>query len=109
MKRFYDMELETTSLKEKLGASDKERKELVDKLNAIYREQQKVRSDIEDELNYRLEQKDKEIRKLKEELQSSDHQHKQQMDSLKLSNKNDLEVIQQKVELAMGKKREIID
>jgi hypothetical protein len=38
MKRFYDMELETTSLREKLASSDKERKELVDKLNAIYRE-----------------------------------------------------------------------
>lgn len=39
MKRFYDMELEITSLKEKLAISDKDRKELVDKLNAIYREQ----------------------------------------------------------------------
>ena len=39
MKRFYDMELEITSYKEKLDASEKERKELVDKLNAIYREQ----------------------------------------------------------------------
>ena len=60
-------------------------------------------------MRFKIEQKDKEVRQLRTQLQQMDHQHLLEIEQLKNQNKNDLEVIQDKVQAAMTKKKEIID
>ena len=60
-------------------------------------------------MTIKFEEKLKEIRKLKQELQDREHQYQLEIDQLKSQNKNDLEMIQDKVQSAMSKKKEIID
>lgn len=69
-RRVHDLELEVTDKKERILVLERENKEISEKLGSIYREQQYVRQEVEDELMYKLEEKDKEIRKMKEEIQN---------------------------------------
>ncbi|CDW86542.1 UNKNOWN [Stylonychia lemnae] len=107
-KRFYDMELEITSLKEKLANSEKDRNSLVDKLNSIYREQQQLRNEVEDDLRLQIDEKERELRKMREEVMTIEHRHKGEQERDKLNHKNQIDLIHSKVEQVLAKKRDEI-
>lgn len=72
-------------------------------------EQEHLRKELEDEMRSKIDDKEREVRQLRTQLQQKDHEHVLEMEQLKNANKNDLEVIQEKVQAAMAKKKEIID
>lgn len=71
--------------------------------------QDSVRREIEDEMRDKIDEKERNIRKLHDELQQREHQYTLEIEQLKNGNKHDLEMIQEKVQAAMAKKKEIID
>ena len=62
-RRVHDLELESTERKDIIQRQEKEKKQLEFKLAIIYKDQEKIRLDVEEELRERIEEKDKEIRK----------------------------------------------
>lgn len=60
-------------------------------------------------MRYKIDEKERQMRKLYDELQQKEHQYTLEIEQLKNANKHDLEMIQEKVQAAMGKKKEIID
>ena len=60
-------------------------------------------------MRHKIEEKERQIRKLYDELQQREHQSTLEIEQLKNGNKHDLEMIQEKVQAAMAKKKEIID
>lgn len=68
-----------------------------------------MRKEIEEEMRTQINEKEREVRTLHNQQQQKDHEHLLEVEQLKSANRNDLEVIQDKVQAAMGKKKEIID
>ena len=95
--------------KDKLAQAEREKKECLDKLNIIYREQQRLRQDLEAEGQAALEAKERELRKLQAQLQGVEHTHMAKVEALKQENKSNLEVIEEKIGLALRKKNEVIE
>jgi len=60
-------------------------------------------------MQFKLDQRLREVRQLKELMSQAHHDHEVELENLKNQNKSDLEMIQDKVTMAMGKKKEIID
>lgn len=56
-----------------------------------------------------IEQKNKEIRQLNEKLMEAKHESDLDLDQLRVQHKADMETIQEKVQAAMEKKKEIIE
>ena len=56
-----------------------------------------------------MDEKEKEMRRLREEKQQIQHRADAEMELLKTQNKNELEMIQDKVQAALIKKKEVID
>jgi chromosome segregation ATPase len=108
-RRINDLELDVQEKKERLAMLRKEKEELVNVLDKIDHEHHGLRGELEEETKLKLEDKQKELRHLKSELQSCEHKHVLEVEQLKNSNRNDLEMIQEKVQMAMAKKKEIID
>jgi chromosome segregation ATPase len=108
-RRINDLELDIQEKKERLALLRKEKEELVNVLDKIDHEHHGLRGELEEEMKLKLEDKQKELRHLKSELQSCEHRHALEVEQLKNSNRNDLEMIQEKVQMAMAKKKEIID
>jgi len=75
----------------------------------VQSEQEHLRKELEDEMRSKIDDKEREVRQLRTQLQQKDHGHALEMEQLKVANKNDLELIQEKVQAAMAKKKEIID
>jgi hypothetical protein len=108
-RRINDLELDIQEKKERLALLRKEKEELVNVLDKIDHEHHGLRGELEEEMKLKLEDKQKELRHLKSELQSCEHRHALEVEQLKNSNRNDLEMIQEKVQMALAKKKEIID
>jgi len=107
-RRVAELETEVGDLKDKLVHSERERKELQNRMGGIYKEQEQIRLQSEDELRDRIEDKDKEIRKYKETIENMDHLHKSEVEGIKAKNKNDLDILDEKVKEALVKKNESI-
>jgi len=60
-------------------------------------------------MRMRIDERDKDIRKLKEVSQNKQHRSDSEHEMIKIQNRNELELIQEKVAIAMNKKKEIID
>ena len=60
-------------------------------------------------MRQRMDEKEKEMRRLREEKQQIQHRADAEMELLKTQNKNELEMIQDKVQAALIKKKEVID
>ena len=67
-RRVNDLELELTEKTERIANLEKDRRDLQERLNVIYKEQEGVRQGLEHDLVGRIEEKDREIRKMKEEI-----------------------------------------
>lgn len=105
-RRVNDLELELTEKKEKLSQLERERRDLSEKLAIIYKEQESLRQDVEDELRYKLDEKDREIRKHKEDLQVQENKFIGEMESYKIKSKYDLDKLHEKIQIAMDTKKE---
>lgn len=79
-RRVQDLEIEISDKKESILILEREKSNLSDKLKNIYKEQQKIREQVEDELRFKIEEKDKEIRKMRELLQNNEHNQKNMLD-----------------------------
>lgn len=108
-RRINDLELEIQDKAEKIEQLEGEKRSLADKLQTIASQQSGLRNELEEDMRLKFEEKQKEIRLLKSELQSAEHRHAVEVEQLKNQNKNDLEMIQEKVQMAMAKKKEIIE
>ena len=108
-RRINDLELEIQDKKEKIEQVEGERRSLADQLQTIANQQSGLRNELEEDMRLKFEDKQKEIRLLKSEMQSTEHRHAVEVEQLKNQNKNDLEMIQEKVQMAMAKKKEIIE
>lgn len=60
-------------------------------------------------MRQRMDEKEKEMRRLREEKQQIQHRADAEMELLKTQNKNELEMIQDKVQAALIKKKDVID
>ena len=60
-------------------------------------------------MRMRIDERDKDIRKLKEDAQNKQHRNDSEIEMIKIQNRNELELIQEKVAVAMNKKKEIIE
>ena len=60
-------------------------------------------------MRQRMDEKEKEMRRFREEKQQIQHRADAKMELLKTHNKNELEMIQDKVQAALIKKKEVID
>jgi predicted nucleic acid-binding Zn-ribbon protein len=69
-RRINDLELEIESKKEKIEKLEQEKFDLSEKLSITNSQQDEIRSEIEEEMKFRIDQKEREIRKLKESLQT---------------------------------------
>ena len=108
-RRIHELELNLENEKEQKEKAMLERDSLKHDIARTQSNQDSVRQEIEDEMRLRIEDKEREIRKLRDGIQQSEHQHAMELEQLKTSNKNDLEMIQEKVQAALAKKKEIID
>jgi hypothetical protein len=107
-RRINELELEVCDRDDKLQKSDKLRKDLEDRLSLIHDKEKEVRLRIEDEFREELELKEREARKLREQLQAMEHRHKSEVESMKLAKQQELDVIEEKIKMALSKKHEII-
>lgn len=108
-RRINDLELDLQDKKDKMEKMENEKFEIAEKLAMANSTHDGIRSEIEEEMNFRVDQKEREIRSLKQKIQDQEHKFEMESESLKTQNKNDLEMIQEKVQLAMAKKKEIIE
>ena len=67
-----------------------------------------MRNQVEDEIRGEVEQKEREARKLREQIQQIEHKHRGEVESMKLAKQQELDVIEEKIKLALAKKHEII-
>jgi len=108
-RRINDLELELEDKKDKITHLESEKLEVNEHLSKAQSHQDSVRREIEEEMRHKILEKERQIRKLHDELQQREHQYTLEIEQLKNSNKHDLEMIQEKVQAAMAKKKEIID
>ncbi len=68
-----------------------------------------MRADLEAQLRQRIEQRDNEIRKMKLDIQQMEHKASTELDNCKERQRQELELIQEKVQAALSKKKEVIE
>ena len=108
-RRINDLELELEDKKDKIARLESEKEEVNAHLSKAQSQQDSVRREIEEEMRDKIVEKERQIRKLHDDLQQREHQYTLEIEQLKNSNKYDLEMIQEKVQAAMAKKKDIID
>ena len=108
-RRMNDMEIELTDKKEKVKTLERANVQTQVQFDCIYEEQTNIRQDFEKQMRQTLDAKEKEMRRLREEKQQIQHKADAEMELLKTQNKNELEMIQDKVQAALIKKKEVID
>ena len=96
-RRINDLEIDLEDKKDKMKKMENEKFELNEKLAFANSQQDGLRSEIEEEMKFRVDQKEREIRKLKEKIQDQEHHFEMETEQLRNQNKNDLEMIQDKV------------
>lgn len=65
-RRISELELEIIDRQDKLGVSEKARREAEDRLLGVHDQQSKLRNQVEDEMREEIENKERESRKLRE-------------------------------------------
>ena len=108
-RRINDLELDIQDKKQKILDLASEKQILESQLNSIQKNQDRLVQEVEEEFQDKLDQKLKDLRIIKEHQLEEQHAHELEVESLKAQNKADLEMIQEKVQIAMQKKKEIID
>ena len=108
-RRINDMEIETTDKGEKIKKLERALSESESKLDSIHDTEMSVRSNLEKQMRIRIDDRDREINTLKEKVKTSTHRAVLELDVIKQQNKNELEMIQEKVQSTMMKKKETID
>ena len=108
-RRLNDLEIELADKNDKLRTLERQHNETKTAYDCIYDEQTQIRLDAEQEMRKRIDAKEAENRRVREEAQSIQHKHEAVIEQIKSQNKHDLEMIQEKVGVAMSKKKEVID
>lgn len=103
------MEIEITDKKDKIRQLERTNAETSNQLDCIYEEQEQMRVDLEAQLRQRIEQRDSEIRKMKLDIQQMEHKATTELDNCKERQRQELEIIQDKVQAALNKKKEVIE
>ena len=103
------MEIEITDKKDKIRQLERTNAETSNQLDCIYEEQEQMRVDLEAQLRQRIEQRDSEIRKMKLDIQQIEHKATTELDNCKERQRQELEIIQEKVQAALNKKKEVIE
>lgn len=80
-----------------MAQSDKMRLELQYRLSQVHEKQQKVRDELEDEVRLQLLEKEKELRKARDQIAETELRHKSEVEQMKLSKQQDLEIIEEKI------------
>ena len=96
-RRINDLELDIQDKKDTIEKLENEKFEVSERLASAQSSQSNLRSEIEDESRAKILDKDREIRKLREQIQDLEHAFNLETEQLKNQNKNDLEMIQEKV------------
>ncbi len=73
------------------------RLELQYRLSQVHDKQQKVRDELEDEVRLQLLEKEKELRKARDQIAETELRHKSEVEQMKLSKQQDLEIIEEKI------------
>ena len=60
-------------------------------------------------MRQRMDDKDRELRRIKEDAQNRQNRADNEIEMIKIQNKGELELIQDKVAAAMNKKKDVID
>ena len=108
-RRLNDLEIELADKNDKLRTLERQHNETKTAYDCIYDEQTQIRLDAEQEMRKRIDAKEAENRRVREEAQNIHHKHEAEIEQIKSQNKHDLEMIQEKVGVAMSKKKEVID
>jgi multidrug resistance efflux pump len=108
-RRFYDLELELTSCRDQLAQAQKDNRELRTQLGGIGRETAKKVAEVEEELNHQIAKKERELVRAREELERREAEWRAEQEREKQVHRGQIDVIQDKVEQALAKKRTTID
>lgn len=73
MRRINDLEIDLNDKKDKIKTLERSNQETGVQLDSIYEDQERKRSELEQQLRARIEQKDTEVRQLKLEGQQLSH------------------------------------
>ena len=108
-RRINDLEIENTDKKDKIRTLKKQLETQQMELDSIYDTQSKAREDLDAQITRTVDLKDQEIRRLKTERQNAELKRETEGDHLKTQHKHELEMIQDKVQTALAKKKEVIE
>ena len=108
-RRMNDLEIDLADKKDKIMTLERANALTKAELDKIYDEQTQVRVELEQQMRLRLDEKDKDLRRVKEDAQTRQHRADTEIEMIKTQNKNELELIQERVAAAMNKKKEVIE
>ena len=108
-RRLNDLEIELSDKKDKIITMERAHVSTKAELEKIYDEQTGVRVELEQQMRQRLGEKDKDLRRIKEDAQNRQNRADNEIEMIKIQNKNELELIQEKVAAAMNKKKDVIE
>ena len=108
-RRTNDMEIELADKKDKVMTLERANVQSKAELDSIYDEQTQIRVELEQQMRLRIDEKDKDLRKVKEDAQERRNKTEAEIEMLKIQNRNELELIQEKVAAAMNKKKDVIE
>lgn len=96
-RRINDLEIEVQEKKDNIESLERDKFQQAEELARLQSRQDGVKHEIEDEMRFKIDEKEREIRKLREHIQNKEHQSTLEIEQLRTQNKNDLEMIQEKV------------
>lgn len=108
-RRMHENELQVQDLTERLQLAEQQKRELEGRLSSVGERESHMRHEVEEEMRQEVDRKEREARKLREQIQNLEHSHRQEVERMKLTKKQELDVIEEKIKVAIGKKDQIID
>ena len=92
-RRMNDLEIELSDKKDKIITMERAHVSTKAELEKIYDEQTGVRVELEQQMRQRLDEKDKDLRRIKEDAQNRQNRADNEIEMIKIQNKNELELI----------------
>jgi chromosome segregation ATPase len=107
-RRMQELELELQDKVERLAQQEGQRRELEGRLGNAGEREGQLRREVEEEMRAEVDRREREMRKLREQMQALEHKHRSEVEAMKLAKQQELDVIEDKIKLALAKKHEII-
>ena len=92
-RRMNDLEIEISDKKDKIKTLERANVQSTSELEKIYDEQSQIRIELEKSMRQRIDEKDRDLRRAKEDAQNRLSKADNEIEMIKIQNKNELELI----------------